>query len=172
MLNNSNYDACLVIGTQLENFIFTENYDFENAFINQTFWPCHDVLAQQNDDYYVIEVQTNWNNGKIEYDGRIVRWDNTCTIIHQKSVRCITETGPAELYRKINKSHMETEWTWTWKDFESKNLKRSQKKFKLKSDRKHMIFSFSSTLYVFARRCVCVCVLIQIPKNVIFFVNL
>lgn len=115
----------------------------EDRTVNLTIHFDQSSTELQNDDYYVIEVRTRLSDGKVEYDGRVVRWNNTCTVTYQKSVRCVTKMGPVELYKKINNSHLEIEWSWTWKDNNSGRLKTNKWKKKLQDMRKYMNISLS-----------------------------
>lgn len=103
----------------------------EDDYVNVTFWLSPAKSERCHDDFYIIEVKTRCSDGRVEYEGRVLRWNETCKVSFQQSVRCISETGPAELYRKVKCSKMDIEWVWTWKDCESGKLKSKGKNVKL-----------------------------------------
>lgn len=81
---------------------------------------------------YQIAVNTKTNSGSQEYDGTIVFWKDTCTDTLDKFVRCISQAGPAELYRKFNRSHVAIEWKWRVRDVQSGQFETTQKELKLR----------------------------------------
>lgn len=134
----------LFAGGELEFFFFDENTGFinENDFVNISFWINTSECEEPNEEYYILESQTKTNKGRLEYDGRIVLWNKSCTVILEESIRCTTETGPAELYRKVNRSHTEIEFLWSWKEYKTKQLRSEKKPLKLNVSCKYfnMIF--------------------------------
>ncbi|XP_025101617.1 uncharacterized protein LOC112568520 isoform X2 [Pomacea canaliculata] len=99
----------------------------ESSLVNLTFW-LNDSGCKKSDVVYRVEVQTKLNVGSWEYDGRIFQ-TNHCTEITSTSVGCLSAAGPARLYKVLNRSHDEIEWTWTWKD--SDDIKTMKKGLKL-----------------------------------------
>ncbi|XP_025102686.1 uncharacterized protein LOC112569178 [Pomacea canaliculata] len=80
---------------------------------------------------YKITVSTRTSSGSLEYDGTIIFWKDICTDAVLTSVRCITTAGPAELYRKVNRSHVAIEWQWSLRDFHTGQFRTVQKELKL-----------------------------------------
>ncbi|XP_025103278.1 uncharacterized protein LOC112569641 isoform X2 [Pomacea canaliculata] len=99
----------------------------ESSFVNLTFW-LNDSGCKKSDFNYRVEVQTKLDMGSWEYDGRIFQ-TNHCTEVTSTSVGCLSAAGPARLYKVLNRSHEEIEWTWTWKD--SGDIKTMEKGLKL-----------------------------------------
>lgn len=120
-------------GGELELYPFLEDRISisENDFVNISFWVSTLSCHQPNDHYYVVELQTRRSDGKLEYDGRIVQLNSNCSVTRQKSVHCTTEGGPVQLYRKVNRTHTQIEWSWTGKDSQSQRLRSARKELKL-----------------------------------------
>ncbi|XP_025103197.1 uncharacterized protein LOC112569589 [Pomacea canaliculata] len=81
----------------------------ENHFFHVTFWVNMSTCKESNTSHKII-VHTRTKTGSLEYDGTITYWNDTCTERPGKSVRCISPTGPAELNRTVNRSHVQIEW--------------------------------------------------------------
>lgn len=99
------------IGTELKFYHLDKDElcAVQNNFINVTFWMDVSKCKDTNSSYRV-RVRTRTNTGSLEYDGTMTYWRDTCTERAQRSVRCISPTGPAELYRRVNHSHEQVEW--------------------------------------------------------------
>ncbi|XP_025102123.1 uncharacterized protein LOC112568830 isoform X2 [Pomacea canaliculata] len=113
------------------NTLFVE----ENNYVNLTFW-LNTSACNQSDMVYRIKVQTLTNVGNVEYDGRIIQVGNSCTEVTRVFAGCLTPEGPGRLYKIMNQSHVETEWTWTWKDIDSDELATASKRLNLQPARK------------------------------------
>ncbi|XP_025101155.1 uncharacterized protein LOC112568196 [Pomacea canaliculata] len=87
----------------------------ENSFANVTF-EMNSLACSESNMPYKVMVNTKTNSGDVEYDGTVTYLGDTCTATPFTSVRCITPTGPAELHRRVNRSHVAVEWNWKWKD--------------------------------------------------------
>ncbi|PVD27192.1 hypothetical protein C0Q70_12346, partial [Pomacea canaliculata] len=85
----------------------------ENQFVNVTFWVNVSTCNEKNTSHKII-VRTRTKTGSLEYDGTITYWKDTCTERQGKSVQCISPTGPAELNRTVNRSHVQIEWELTF----------------------------------------------------------
>lgn len=94
----------------------------ENNYVSYIFW-LDTSACKQSQAIYRLEVQTKTKDGTYEYDGRVIQWNNTCIVTYEKSVRCLSKNGPAELYRKLNQTHVEIEWTVSWKEVDSGSLR-------------------------------------------------
>lgn len=103
----------------------------EDRFVNVTFGMSVSPACHQMNQSYRITVNTRTKSDSLEYDGTIVFWKNMCTYTYQTSTRCITPSGPAELYRKVNRSHVRIEWTWRDKDFRFGNFTSMRKELLL-----------------------------------------
>lgn len=103
----------------------------EDRFVNVTFGMSVSPACHQMNQSYRITVNTRTKSDSLEYDGTIVFWNNMCTYTYQTSTRCITQSGPAELYRKVNRSHVQIEWTWRDKDFRFGNFTSMRKELLL-----------------------------------------
>ncbi|PVD27374.1 hypothetical protein C0Q70_12532, partial [Pomacea canaliculata] len=79
-------------------------------------------VCSQLDTTYRVKVNTRTSSDNVEYDGTVTYLGDTCTATPFTSVRCITPTGPAELYRRVNRSHVAVEWNWKWKDSRFSNF--------------------------------------------------
>ncbi|PVD27378.1 hypothetical protein C0Q70_12536 [Pomacea canaliculata] len=113
----------------------------ENQFVTVTFGMNISVCNNSNTTYKVI-VQTLTNNGSLEYDGTIVYLTDTCVSIQPKAVRCITSTGPAELNRRVNRTHVGIRWEWQWKDAMFNNFTTMWKEIKMMVARPPQIIEF------------------------------
>ncbi|XP_025100483.1 uncharacterized protein LOC112567849 isoform X2 [Pomacea canaliculata] len=81
---------------------------------------------------YTIKVGTRTIAGSLEYDGSITFFETSrCSETLNTSVRCTTPAGPAELYREVNRSHVQIEWKWQWKNLQSSRYLNNQKELKL-----------------------------------------
>lgn len=125
------------IGALLDFYNFKGNTLFveENNYVNLTFW-LNTSACNQSDMVYRIKVQTLTNVGNVEYDGRIIQMGNSCTEVTRVFAGCLTPEGPGRLYKIMNQSHVETEWTWTWKDIDSDELTTASKRLNLQPARK------------------------------------
>ncbi|XP_025100859.1 uncharacterized protein LOC112568055 [Pomacea canaliculata] len=103
----------------------------ENGDLSFTFWP-NIAANNQFQGIYRMEVQTRTSDNNYEYDGRVVRWNNTCIVTYENSVRCLSDNGPAKLSRRVNRSHLEIVWTCSWKDSDSQSLRNIERRFNLK----------------------------------------
>ncbi|XP_025100903.1 uncharacterized protein LOC112568078 isoform X2 [Pomacea canaliculata] len=81
----------------------------ENHFVHVTFWVNVSTCNEKNTSHRIL-VHTRTKTGSLEYDGTIIYWRDSCTERPEKSVQCISPTGPAELNRTVNRSHMQIEW--------------------------------------------------------------
>lgn len=79
-------------------------------------------VCSQLDTAYRVMVNTRTRGDSIEYDGTVTYLGDTCTATPFTSVRCITPTGPAELHRRVNRSHVAVQWNWKWKDTRFSNF--------------------------------------------------
>lgn len=102
----------------------------ENEFFTLTFWLNTSEFMDPSGDFR-MEVETRRTDGSKEYDGTFARIDNLCSITFESSVRCIDDLGPAELYRKVNRSHSEIAVIWRWKDDVSGLLQVNERIIKL-----------------------------------------
>lgn len=102
----------------------------ENRSANVTFGMNISACSHSNTPYKV-KVYTRTKSGSLEYDGTVTYLRDTCTPTPNTSVRCITPTGPAELYRKVNRTHVAVEWNWLWKDIRFSNFTAMQQKLQL-----------------------------------------
>lgn len=113
---------------------------FENTFANVTFELDASACKDQN-MLFTITTQTRTIDGSIEYDGSITSiFKGACIATHGTSVRCVTPTGPGELYRVVNRSHVQIEWQWKWIDKISGNFLLAQKGLKLNILCKYCLF--------------------------------
>ncbi|XP_025101662.1 uncharacterized protein LOC112568551 [Pomacea canaliculata] len=101
----------------------------ENSFLNVTFGI--DASSCPFRTSYAITVNTRTLDGKSEYDGSMTLLDGTCSDTRNTSVRCISPTGPGQLYRKVNRSHVQTQWEWKWKDPQSGRFMNNRKELNL-----------------------------------------
>lgn len=131
-LISKNVFECLIAGAVLEFYPSEENVFLvpENQFVTVTFGMNISVCNNSNTTYKVI-VQTITSNGSLEYDGTIVYLTDTCVSIQPKAVRCITSTGPAELNRRVNRTHVGIRWEWQWKDAMFNNFTTMWKEIKM-----------------------------------------
>lgn len=88
---------------------------------------------------YRINVQTLTNVGSWEFDGRIIQVGNSCTEVTKIFAGCLTPEGPGRLYKIMNQSHVEIEWTWTWKDVESDEFTAANKRLNIQLIRKFVL---------------------------------
>lgn len=102
----------------------------ENHFANVTFG-INDLGCNHTNTLYKVTVLTRTRNGSLEYDGTITFLSDICAGTNLTSVRCISPTGPAELYRKFNRSHVEIRLEWVWKNTLFNNFTTKQKDLKL-----------------------------------------
>ncbi|XP_025101316.1 uncharacterized protein LOC112568295 isoform X1 [Pomacea canaliculata] len=93
----------------------------ENHYASVMFRMNSSVCSQQDTTYRVM-VNTRTSSDNVEYDGTVTFLGDTCTATPFTSVRCITPTGPAELHRRVNRSHVAVEWNWKWKDTRFSNF--------------------------------------------------
>ncbi|XP_025102747.1 uncharacterized protein LOC112569229 [Pomacea canaliculata] len=100
----------------------------ENSYLKLSFWfnvsDCTETIT------YRLSVKTKTLNG-YEYDGRVLRENEKCVMKYNNSLRCVADDGPAELYKKINRSHVETTFEWSWKNCSSQKLEKSTRILKL-----------------------------------------
>ncbi|XP_025100900.1 uncharacterized protein LOC112568077 [Pomacea canaliculata] len=82
----------------------------ENDFVNVTFWITVSACNQTN-TFHKVTVHTKTNTGIREYDGAVTSSNDTCS--GRQSIQCISLTGPATLYKQVNRSHVEIEWELT-----------------------------------------------------------
>ncbi|XP_025100849.1 uncharacterized protein LOC112568048 isoform X3 [Pomacea canaliculata] len=98
----------------------------EDHHINVTFG-MNMSACNQSSQLYRVTVYTSTNNGSLEYDGSITFSKDECSGTRQKSVRCITSSGPAQLYRRVNRSHELIVWEWLWKDYNFSTMRKELK---------------------------------------------
>ncbi|XP_025101846.1 uncharacterized protein LOC112568652 [Pomacea canaliculata] len=103
---------------------------YENQTANVAFW-MNVSACDQTDELFKIKIHTRTNSGSLEYDGTFTYWKETCTVRPQRCLRCSTPAGPAELFRKVNRSHVQIEWEWDMKDTKFGNFTTIRKELKL-----------------------------------------
>lgn len=103
----------------------------EDQFAKVIFGMNVSTTCDPTNQSYKITVSTRTSSGSLEYDGTIIFWKDLCTDAVLTSVRCITTAGPAELYRKVNRSHVAIEWQWSLRDFQTGQFRTVQKELKL-----------------------------------------
>lgn len=97
-------------------------YIAENEFVNLTFWLNTSECKNPSGDYR-MEVEIRRIDGSKEYDGKVALRNNLCSVTYENLVRCTGDRGPAELFRKVNRSHAEIAVIVRWKDEVSGRLK-------------------------------------------------
>lgn len=98
----------------------------EDHHINVTFG-MNMSACNQSSQLYKVTVLTSTNNGSLEYDGSITFSKDECSGIRQKSVHCLTSSGPAQLYKRVNRSHELIVWEWLWKDYNFSTMRKELK---------------------------------------------
>ncbi|XP_025100492.1 uncharacterized protein LOC112567851 [Pomacea canaliculata] len=82
----------------------------ENDFVNVTFW-IKEMACSQTIFFHKVTVHTKTNTGIREYDGTVTYSNDKCS--GRQSIQCISPTGPATLYKQVNRSHVLIEWELT-----------------------------------------------------------
>ncbi|PVD27194.1 hypothetical protein C0Q70_12348 [Pomacea canaliculata] len=121
-----------------QNCTFLEFYNFngdtfevsENSNVNLTFW-LNTSVCKQSDVKYRIEVNTKTDKNTQEHEGQIAQRNGQCAAVLPRSVGCLSQAGPAVFYKKVNRSHVEIEWTWTWQNKDSRKFYTLKKILKL-----------------------------------------
>lgn len=121
----------------------------ENQTANVAFW-MNVSACDQTDELFKIKIHTRTNSGSLEYDGTFTYWKETCTVRPQKCLRCSTPAGPAELYRKVNRSHVQIEWEWDMKDTKFGNFTTIRKELKLNVSCKYIIYCHFTCFHIVA----------------------
>lgn len=111
----------------------------ENTFATVTF-EIDSTTCNQPNTTYTITAGTRTVTGSLEYDGLVMFYStDRCGAREGTSVRCITRTGPAEIRRKVNRTHVQMEWELTWKDAATGRFLTKQKELTLNVLCKHLI---------------------------------
>ncbi|XP_025102787.1 uncharacterized protein LOC112569262 [Pomacea canaliculata] len=103
---------------------------FENNFAYVTFW-INVSTCNETTDLSTITVYTRTNSGSLEYDGTVTYYKESCTVRPTRCLRCSTPSGPVELSRKVNRSHVQIEWEWELKDMRSGTFTTIRRELKL-----------------------------------------
>lgn len=74
----------------------------------------NDSACSQRNYNYMISVKTYRSNHFTEEDGRLELQKDRCDVTTKGNVQCTKLDGKAELYRKMNRSHISIQWKLTW----------------------------------------------------------
>lgn len=122
---------------------------FENHFAYVTFW-INASTCNETTDLSTITVYTRTNSGSLEYDGTVTYYKESCTVRPTRCLRCSTPSGPVELTRKVNRSHVQIEWEWDMKDTKFGNFTTIRKELKLNVSCKYIMYCHFTCLSIVA----------------------
>ncbi|XP_025102055.1 uncharacterized protein LOC112568790 [Pomacea canaliculata] len=100
----------------LEFLHLTENVCIkQNDFVNLTFW-LNTSGCETSDTVYILLVRVKTDTNIADDEGRLAVINGRCDVIIGQLLRCVSPAGPVELYRRVNRAHIQIEWRWWWKE--------------------------------------------------------